>query len=471
MGKIKTDEIRHINPDFERLVKETAVDGPKPETAVIEFRNERIEKITREIKSIPVKHLRFRKKNGRIKSDVLDYEKNVGTLIEDTEECQKILADFLKEKDPEKTEELKNSIFQGGQRDPAIITCDGFLINGNRRKLALEMLSKEKNDTKFNYMKVVILPGKNDPGGPPTNKEIAEIENRYQLQKDGKSEYSGFDQALSIREKIEEGLDLKTQLKDDPQYALLSEKDLNKVVKKYKKDYLEPLKCVDEYLEYLGREQCYKTISAEKGNPEGRWQAFIDYSAKVDKKLNSEKEKSELDIKPGEEGKIKDIAFKIIRQRSFPKIDKVHNIMRDFLEVYKNKDSRKELKSILKVEKDINSEKKIDKEGNPIPLKDQDKLWSNEYGSLIINAVKKAKYIVDRIDENEKPLDILKEALQKLNHSKLEIDKIPDNELQNARKLTVDIQNRASEIEDEIYHEIKEKRPKQKKQLENKFKS
>ena len=45
---------------------------------------------------------------------------------------------FSEDKDPEKTDILMKSIEHVGQSDPAIITCDGFLINGNRRKMVLE---------------------------------------------------------------------------------------------------------------------------------------------------------------------------------------------------------------------------------------------------------------------------------------------------------------------------------------------
>ena len=37
------------------------------------------------------------------------------------------------------------------------------------------------------------------PGGPPTLKEIEELENRYRFQSEDKSEYYGFDRALSIK--------------------------------------------------------------------------------------------------------------------------------------------------------------------------------------------------------------------------------------------------------------------------------
>ncbi len=60
-------------------------------------------------------------------------------------------------------------------------------------------------------MKVVILPDIEADGGPPTIREIEQVENRCQLQKSGKSEYYDFDKALSIREKISKGMSLEDQ--------------------------------------------------------------------------------------------------------------------------------------------------------------------------------------------------------------------------------------------------------------------
>jgi len=95
-------------------------------------------------------------------------------------------------------------------------------------------------------MKVVILPGKKERGGPPTVIEIEQIENRYQLQSDGKSEYYGFDQALSIQRKIDIGFTLEEQLRDDPRFAGTSKAQIDKAVKNHTKEYLEPLDCLDE---------------------------------------------------------------------------------------------------------------------------------------------------------------------------------------------------------------------------------
>src|SRR5204863_2611845 len=136
-----------------------------------------------------------------------------------------------------------------------IITCDGFLINGNRRKMVLDGLHQEFPESDaFGYMKCVILPGKDEEGGPPAILEIEKLENRYQLQSDGKSEYYGFDRALSIKRKMMLGFSLEEQLRDDPRFVRATELELKKAVKECESQFLGPLECVDRYLQYFDRE-------------------------------------------------------------------------------------------------------------------------------------------------------------------------------------------------------------------------
>src|SRR6266487_3348957 len=168
MVPITTNVKREIIEDFARLIREQKTRGAKPAKTVINFRTERIDGFERPIERVPLDLLRYRKDNGRIASDVLDYEKSQAPLDERDDEAQKILRKFLEDKDPEKTEILLKSMEHAGQIEPAIITCDGFLINGNRRKMVLEKLrERHKGHEEFASMKVVILPGPDDPGGPP----------------------------------------------------------------------------------------------------------------------------------------------------------------------------------------------------------------------------------------------------------------------------------------------------------------
>lgn len=228
---ITQEALREIIPDFERAIREKKAKNVKPAKAVINFRDEKLKGHERPIESVPIDLLRYRKDNGRIASDVMNYEHLNGPLDEKDERAQKLLRDFLHNKHPEMTEILIKSIGHQGQNEPAIITCDGFLINGNRRKMAFEELREaNRGNEKYNYMNVVILPGPDDEGGPPTLLEIERLENRYQLQSEGKSEYYGFDRALSIKRKIMLGLSLEEQLRDDPRYAHAGEQELKKAV-------------------------------------------------------------------------------------------------------------------------------------------------------------------------------------------------------------------------------------------------
>jgi hypothetical protein len=140
---ITQDNPREIVEDFARAICERKTQTAKPALTVINFRDEKRNSVERPIEVVPIELLRYRKNNGRIASDVMNYERLNGPLDEKDKQAQEVLRDFLRKKDPEKTHALIKSIEHAGQNEPAIITCDGFLINGNRRKMAFETLRGE----------------------------------------------------------------------------------------------------------------------------------------------------------------------------------------------------------------------------------------------------------------------------------------------------------------------------------------
>ena len=272
MTKLMQNSTREIIDDFAKAINERKQTGAAPSKAVINFREDKTNGIEREIYEVPLELLRYRKDNGRISSDVLSYEKtSLGTLNEIEAETQELLKEFLYKEDPENTEILYKAIKKEGQSEPAIITCDGFLINGNRRKVVIERLHKE-DPTKYNTMKVVILPGKGDPGGPPTIKEIDMLENRYQLQQDGKSEYSGINKAISMRQKEKRGISIEEQLMDDPRCAGLSvnSKEFKKILADHYRDYLLPLDKCDAYLSVLDSYRLFSCLGIFNSSQEYR---------------------------------------------------------------------------------------------------------------------------------------------------------------------------------------------------------
>jgi len=453
MNNITKPPIREIIEDFACEIKERKILTQPPDKIVIDFRDELKNNKPRDIYEVPIELLRYRKNNGRISSDVFDYEKNHAPLDEKTKEAQKIIRDFLARKDIEKTKDLKNQILHKGQLEPAIITCDGFLINGNRRKMVMEILNNtSEHREKFKYMKVVILPGKGDEGGPPTLYEIEKIENRYQLQSTGKAEYYGFDRALSMRRKIDLGMSLEEQLRDDPAYAQLPKKEFESEAKKIEEEYLKPLECVDRYLAHLGREGLYGTISIGMADPEGRWQAFIDYYKNVYKKLENEKDRIKLGIEEDEVGKIEDVAFKIIRKRDFKGLGKVHKIMRELPKYLKNESSKKELYKLSKINLSLGKEECMDKNGNEYVDREIDIIWGKKHEKNIIWHVKKAIDTYETQKELETPIDLLTTALKKLNHENMGAKYLKISDLPKARKLAFEIKKRADDLESEFFN-------------------
>ena len=450
-SKITTDATRRIITEFAKEIKDKAESGPSPEYTVIDFRNDRQKGTAgeRKVYFVPTDILRFRKDNGRIAADVMSHERLNGTLIEDKSDAQLALRKFLLELDKENNEKLKNSIQQTGQVEPAIITCDGFLINGNRRKMILEELFNKTQDKKYLTMKCVILPGIGDEGGPPTIIEIEEIENRYQLQKDGKSEYTNFNWAVSTQRKINDGYSLERQLRDDSSYAHLPSKEFQQKLDEINENFLYPLEAVDRYLEVLGREQLYNTIAEGSHDKEGRWYSFIDYYKYVYKKLKDEKSRTKLQVEEDEVGEIEDICFKIIRKKDFKGLMKTHMVMRKIPSILINRDAKKELMKISNGTVEL-TKSEVDDCNHDIKLIDG--RWGNKNESTIYGKVKIAVQIVEHEKEIETPLTLLNDALKKLNHENMIPNNLDPFKIADAIKINKEILERAAVLENEFDH-------------------
>jgi hypothetical protein len=449
MSQITKETVRDIIDDFAAEIKKASSAGAEPKKWTINFRNEKADKIGRDVVSIPLSLLRFRKENGRIASDVSSYEKEHRILREDSAEDQKVLEKFLEDKDPEKTDILIKSLQKEDQQEPAIITCDGFLINGNRRKLALKTLWEKTNNPRFERMRVVVLPGKDEPGagGPPTNREIEQIENRYQFFKDGKSEYTNFDHALSIRRKLQ-FMSLEEQLRDDPTYADLNQKEFKNAVKYHTDNFLGPLECVDNYLAWMDREGVYNLVSSKVGGKENRWQAFLDYYNYLYKKLKESGELIKLGIEEKDVNKVETLAFNLIRVREFPRgVGKLHELIRDLPKLLRNEQAKKELFTISLI-KGTDSE---DTGDASVSAEEADKRWVNKNRTEVIRRVNNANEMHGRKEEQEKPIDLLSAALSKLNNEGMEPSSVGVHDLPEAMNLAQSIRDRADELKREFY--------------------
>jgi len=443
---LKIDGARKVNQEYKKIIDQFKKKASPPSTEVIDFQNELKDRVERPVELIPTIHLRFRKNNGRIIAEVESHEREHGLKLNEEEDTtQNILREFLLNNDKEKNEELKRLLSQKGQQKPAIVTCDGFLINGNRRKMALEELYRLKNqDSQFEMMRVVVLPE------GVTELDIQKIENRYQLQSEGKSEYQGLNRAIKIKRNIENGFSLEAQLMDDPNYYDLPKKDFEKKVQEFKKNFLNPLECVDKYLDTFNRKGMYNTISESANDKEGRWQAFIDYSNFKSGTLENSSKLSQLRIKENEIGKIENAVFKIIRKRSLnvqgTDIGKVHDFVRKLPKYLSNNDAKKLILEITNTPEDIPEDQKYDKDGNRLSEREIDDKWGANNREKILGNLIQAYRHVNHQQERDKPLELLEDAFKKLQHDNLKIENLGTEYYEKALELTTNIIEKAGVI-------------------------
>lgn len=93
----------------------------------------------------------------------------------------------------ESFEDLKADVKERGQQDPAIITADGILINGNRRAAAMRSLYMDQH-LKAQYIRCLVLPQ------DASVEEIVDLEAELQIARDFKQDYSWVNEALLIEE-------------------------------------------------------------------------------------------------------------------------------------------------------------------------------------------------------------------------------------------------------------------------------
>jgi hypothetical protein len=91
-------------------------------------------------------------------------------------------------------DDFKKDLAERGQREHAVVTAEGVLINGNRRAAALLSLLHDDNNLDGRYIRSLVLP----EDATPT--ELVQLETELQVAKDFKEDYSWVNEALLIEE-------------------------------------------------------------------------------------------------------------------------------------------------------------------------------------------------------------------------------------------------------------------------------
>jgi hypothetical protein len=182
----RTQRIEHIQKSIK-----AAVDNNGPISRVRGWREGTLE--GPEIK-LDISFLRYRIENSRTRLQQLGYLHKhpdlPADLFKDPESnaAQKAQEEILTSmvQDPE----FQKDLIRRGQDEPAIITYDGFIVNGNRRTAALKLIGKE-------YVNCLVLPSN------ATKKEIYEFEQELQIAEDFKEEYHWINELCNIREGLQ----------------------------------------------------------------------------------------------------------------------------------------------------------------------------------------------------------------------------------------------------------------------------
>ena len=99
-------------------------------------------------------------------------------------------------------EDLKKDLLERRQQEPAVVSAEGILINGNRRVAALRSLYHDEHCLESRYVRCLLLPE------DATGEELVDLEAELQIAKDFKEEYTWVNEAMLIEELYErEGRD------------------------------------------------------------------------------------------------------------------------------------------------------------------------------------------------------------------------------------------------------------------------
>lgn len=144
-------------------------------------------------------------------------------------------------------ENLDEDLLRRQQRNPIVLTYDGFIVDGNRRVCAL----REQGDVE--NVVAVVLP--RDTSTP----EMYETELELQMARETRADYNWIDQALHVRYGVR---DLGENQHSVAQRMNVDDREIEAIMRR--------LTLVDLYLDWLGMPGAYHRV------PEEREQAFIE---------------------------------------------------------------------------------------------------------------------------------------------------------------------------------------------------
>lgn len=321
--------------------------------------------VTSPVWRVPIKLLVYNIRNGRFAAELISKERELKRSLDPTsEEDEKIVRQLLLDQKPDETEALKDDLRKHGQLEYGIITFDGAVINANRRMAILSTLATETHESKFEYLRVAILPKNVNP------KDLWKIEAGLQFGKDFLLSYGPVNELLKIREGEKQGLtadEISTTL-----LGRFSTKDIENKMK--------ILDQIESYLDFIGKPKQYEELEQDV------------------EKFNSLQNNviSSLVVKDFSKKEILDInliAFSLIKHKASKTKSKIDGIthwdIRKLKDIVQDEDARQELRSKYNFDEPIKTNL-----------------------SELIDSFKNAEEIVENKKSQNRPIKLLKRAFE-----------------------------------------------------------
>lgn len=203
------------------------------------------EKKLLDVYRLPADMLFYNIRNGRFAAEYNEMIRDEGGYLnpEDRADEEKIRR-LLLSLDEGETKRTYNDLKVRGQWNCGIITEDGYLIDGNRRKAILSKIYKDTGQEKWKYLKVARL------GGPITPENLWTLEAGIQLGKDEIVRYGPINELLKIREGIKAGLSERAIV--NALYGYDKEEEIL--------DKVDRLDLIEQYLVFIGQPKKYSLV-------------------------------------------------------------------------------------------------------------------------------------------------------------------------------------------------------------------
>ena len=324
-------------------------------------------------------------KNGRFAAEYADLKKKMGRDLDPTNTGDsKEIKDLLIDLDLKQSTILEKDIMQNGQTDPGIITYDGYVINGNRRRAVLENLVYQHGRSDLKFIIVARLPQK------VSSQDLWKIEANIQLSRSRQLTYGPINELLKFQEGIQSGLGASEIA--NTLYGGFKKQDIL--------DKLEEFKLIAEYLRFIKEPEIFNRAKGIHEHFIDLRKILIDYG--------------KTSPRPDEVIKTKKICFQLIHD-GVPSRD-----FRKVKDILAKEQSKKEFWTAEEYSKsepiNIKQEKKINAD-----LNDQ----FTESRTIFNNCLDSVK----ALSESQQPKKLLERALKNLCSIDKEHCDLTDNEI------------------------------------------